>query len=131
MPMIYDKLNDTLHALPCRIRGLAVSTPNSADDAFLARANLRWATAEEVAAYEASQVPPTLEERLAPIMGDLQMLLTALQAFGITNLPETWAETQQQINATEMDQGTKFELYVLWKERLQPYEAEIREYLNA
>ena len=50
--MIYDKLNDTLHALPCKIRGLAVSTPQSADDEFLSRADLRWATQEEIDEYE-------------------------------------------------------------------------------
>jgi len=50
--MIYDKLNDTLHNLPCKIRGLAVSTSQSADDEFLARADLRWATQAEIDEYE-------------------------------------------------------------------------------
>lgn len=73
--------------------------------------------------------PPSLEQRLEPVQDKLNYLLNKLSELGIKSIPENWQDTIAQGRALGMTADDGLELYILWKEHLQPIEDDVRAYV--
>ncbi len=83
----------------------------------------------ELIATEKYYVPTADDQMSDELKQEVLDYMDLLESLGISGLPESWEDTIQQAEDSGISSENSLKLYIIWKEKLQPYEDLIRQWL--
>jgi len=83
----------------------------------------------ELIATEKYYVPTADDQMSDELKQEVLDYMDLLESLGISGLPESWEVTIQQAEDSGISSENSLKLYIIWKEKLQPYEDLIRQWL--